>query len=112
VSPEVQDVFLSQCEIEQIPRFQAQSDQEAVVSAFHTNQPHYAIFEVLTTIARFKVLNVVTMNITLLSDVTNCICLPNYNASHDRKEYKSTTLSSHQFQVFLSTAITPVSIPP
>jgi hypothetical protein len=47
----VQDAFLSQCEIEQIPGCQAQSDQEAVTGAFHTNQPHYAIFEVLTTIA-------------------------------------------------------------
>jgi len=50
------------------------------------------------------------MKITLFSDVTPGSCLPNYNASQDRKEYFSTTLSSHPFQVFLSNVITPVSI--
>jgi hypothetical protein len=51
VSPEVQDVFLSQREIEQIPGCQAQSEQQTVASVFHTIQPHYAIFQVLTIIA-------------------------------------------------------------
>ena len=96
-------------EIEEIPGCQAQNDRAVVASAHHTNQPHYARSEVLTTIVlKIWGSKVVTMKITLFSDVTPCSCLPNYNASQDRKEYFSTTLSSHPFQVFLNNVITPV----
>lgn len=111
VSPEMRDVLRT----DNGKSKKYQDDIAVVTSAYHTNQPHYARCEVLTTIALkirdskssdyedYAVLRCYPMQLS-----TKLQCITRWKTVFFK--YFLTTLPSHPFQVFLSNVITPVSI--